>query len=88
MDVGFSNKVLRLDNEVLRDLIKAIKEQKLKYQIASSEDHRTSQAEWTIRDFKTYFISDRSYADRLCPINAWDLLPHIVHTLNLLQISK
>jgi hypothetical protein len=48
---GFQPRLLRLDNEVSKELIKAIEEQGLQYQIASPGDHRTNPAERAIRDF-------------------------------------
>jgi hypothetical protein len=86
---GFQARLLRLDNEVSKELIEAIGKQAMDYQIASPGDHRTNPAERAIRDFKAHFISVRSGTDPDYPANAWDqLLPHVIHTLNMLRPSK
>jgi deoxyribodipyrimidine photolyase-like uncharacterized protein len=41
---GLTARVLRLDNEISAELIQAIEEEKLDYQIASPGDHRLNHA--------------------------------------------
>jgi hypothetical protein len=53
---GFEARVLRLDNEISKELIIAIENEGLQYQIASPGDHRLNDAERAIRTFKTRFI--------------------------------
>lgn len=80
----YDAELLRLNNEVSKDLIKDIEEQDLKYQIALPGDHQTA-----IRDFKAHFIAVRSCTDPSYPANTWDhLIPHVIHTLNMLRTSK
>ena len=38
-DAGLTGQVLKLDNKIFKDLITAIKEKDLKYQLASPGDH-------------------------------------------------
>ena len=56
---GFSSELLKLDNEISKDLIEAIKDNKLDYQLASPNDHRQNPAERAIQDVKAHFISIR-----------------------------
>ena len=84
-DKGFSAELLKLDNEISKALIDAIKENKLDYQLASPNDHRQNPAERAIQDVKAHFISIRSTANAAFPINEWDLLlQHTEDTLNML----
>ena len=70
----FTSELLKLDNEVSKDLIQAIKNNNLDYQLASPNDHRQNPAERAIQDIKAHFISIRSCTDSSFPANEWDLL--------------
>ena len=48
----FSAELLKLDNEISKALIEAIKENKLDYQLASPNDHRQNPAERAIQEMK------------------------------------
>ena len=86
---GLNARLLRLDNEVSKDLIAEIEENKLVYQLASPGDHRLNHAERAIQTFKAHFITIRSGADPDFPPNCWDLLvDHAVLTLNLYRPSR
>ena len=86
---GLSARLLHLDNEISRDLIKAIESNRLDYQLASPGDHRLNEAERAIQTFKAHFIAVRSGADPDFPKNCWDLLlEQAVLTLNLLRPSR
>ena len=88
-EAGFKDKLLRLDNEVSKDLIAAIQDQELDYQIVSPGNHRTNPAERAIRDFKAHFISTRACWDKNYPANAGEkVIPHVLHTLNMLRPSN
>ena len=71
---GISGPLFRLDNEIFKDLITAIKDQNLKYQLALPGDHRQNLAERAIQTWKAHFISIRSRVDPSFPDNCWDLL--------------
>ena len=74
---GFEAQLLKLDNEVSKLMISAIKENNQTYQLASPSDHRTNPAERAIQAVKAHFISIRACTDQSFPKNQWDLLlPH------------
>ena len=56
-EARFKGKLLRLDNEVSKDLIAAIQDQNLDYQIVSPGNHRKNPTKRAIRDLKAHFIS-------------------------------
>ena len=88
-DKGFEAELLRLDNEISKLMITAIKGNNQAYQLASPSDHRTNPAERAIQAVKAHFISVRACTDPSFPKNQWDLLlPHTEFTLNLLRPSK
>jgi len=66
---GLEAQLVRLDNEVSRDLIACIQENKLSYQIVSPGNHRNNPAERAIQTFKSYFLSARAGADPTFPKN-------------------
>ena len=81
--------LVRLDNEVSRDLIACIEDNNLDYQIVSSGTHRSNPAERAIQTFKSYFLSARAGADPTFPKNCWDyLIPQTVIIINLLRPSR
>ena len=74
---GFTGKLVRLDNEISKDLITAIEDSQLDYQIASPGDHRNNPAEGAINHAKAHIISVRACADTSFDERDWDLLlPH------------
>ena len=85
---GLTARVLRLDNEISTELIRAIEEEKLEYQIASPGDHRLNHAERAIQTFKSKLISFREGADPNFPRNCWDLLiAQTILAMNLMRPS-
>jgi hypothetical protein len=86
---GFKARVLRLDNEISKELINAIDAAGLDYQIASPGDHRLNDAERAIQTFKARFISHREGTDPTFPKSSWDLMiPQIVLVMNLMRPSR
>ena len=86
---GFEAELLRLDNEISKLMIQAIKAAGQECQLASPSDHRTNPAERAIQDAKAHFISIRSCCDPSHPKNQWDLpTPHTEFTLNPLRPLK
>jgi hypothetical protein len=73
-DHGLTARLLKLNNEVSKDLIKVITDTGLKYQLVSPGDHRPNPAERAIQAFKSHFIATRSGTDRTFPQDCWDLL--------------
>ena len=66
---GLNARLLRLDNEVSKELIAVIEKNKLVYQLASPSDHRLNHAKRVIQTFKAHFITIRSGADPDFPPN-------------------
>lgn len=88
-NAGFTAWLLRLDNEVSKNLIQRIVEDKLDYQLAAPHDHRRNPAERAIQCYKNHYIAVMAGTDPDFPKDRWDLLlPHIELTLNLLRPSK
>ena len=86
---GLTARMLRLDNEVSKELIATIENNELTYQLASPGDHRLNHAERAIQTFKAHFITIRSGADPDFPPNCWDLLvDQAVLSLNLHRPSR
>lgn len=86
---GYAARLLRLDNEISKELIKAIEDDKLNYQLASPHDHRNNPAESAINHAKAHFISVRACTDKDFDPCDWDLLlPQTEHTLNMLRPSR
>ena len=87
---NFTDKILRLDNEVSKTLIKYIEETaKLDYQLVSPHKHRANTVERAIQTYKAQFISILSGTHPDFPDNCWDpLIPHTNLTLNIHQQSK
>ena len=86
---GFTAKLLKLDNEVSKRLIKRIEEDGLEYQLVSPGDHRLNPCEQAIQDFKCHFISMLAGADPDFPKDRWNLLlDHAEITLNLSRESN
>ena len=85
-DCGFEPVLHRIDHETSKELMRAIKERNLKYEVAPPANHRVNQAERAIQTFKSHFISIINGLDHRFPQGAWDLLLDQVNiTLNLLR---
>ena len=81
---GIAPVLHRLDNETSNDLIQAITDKQLTYQLAYSGDHHLDHAEISIQSFKNQFISDLHGTDTKFPVSQCDtLIPQTVMTLNV-----
>ena len=86
---GVTPQLHKLDNEASKQLIQAIKDNKCKYQLAPSYDHRTNPAERAWQTLKNHFLSTLYGVDPEFPRNQWDrLLPQAVMTLNMMRPSR
>ena len=66
-NAGLTARLLKLDNEVSKALIKVITDTGLQYQLVSPGDHRQNPAERAIQAFKSHFIATRSGTDSNFP---------------------
>ena len=88
-DAGITPILQRLDNEVSAELITAITEKNLKYQLANAHDHRHNYAERAIQTFKNHFISILHGCDSRWPAHLWcRIIPQTVMSLNMLRASR
>ena len=86
---GVEAELFRLDNEISKSMIQAIKDKGQDCQLESPSDHRTNPAERAIQDVKAHFISIRSCCDPAHPEDQWDLpISHTEFTSNPLRLSK
>jgi hypothetical protein len=86
---GIQPIVHRLDNETSSELIKAIEDRGIDYQVASPGDHRLNHAERAIQTFKNHFISNLYGTDSTFPANQWcRLIRQAVMTLNMCRASR
>ena len=86
---GIQPEIQRLDNKTSKDLINAIKEKGLKYQIASPGNHRILAVERQIRTLKTHMLAFLIGCHPSFPANCWDLIiPQCVLTINMVQPSQ
>ena len=86
---GFIARLVKLDNEISKKMVKLIEDNNLDYQLATPGDHRLMPAERAIQTFKNHFIAVRSGMDPAFPERAWHhILEHVVVTLNMLRPSK
>jgi hypothetical protein len=69
IDSGVKSVLQRLDNEISKVLIKAIKDKGIDYQLASPHDHRLNPAERAVRTFKNHLIAILHGCDNQFP--AW-----------------
>jgi hypothetical protein len=89
LDGGVKPVLQRLDNEISRVLINAIKEKGIDYQLASPHDHRLNPAERAIQTFKNHLISILHGCDNKFPVWLWcQIIPQVVITLNMLRRSR
>ena len=56
-ETSFTARLLKLNNEVLKELIKAIKDEKLDYQLVAPYDHQLNLVECAIQSVKNHIIS-------------------------------
>ena len=83
---GFEPVLHRIDHETSDELLKAIKEKGLTYEIMPPKNHRRNPAERAIQTFKGHFISVLNGLDRDFPKEQWDLImPQVNMTLNMLR---
>ena len=88
-NAGIRPLIQRLDNEASEDLIAAIKDKDLHFQLAPAGNHRTLPAERAIQTFKNHFIAGLYGVDDRFPGNQWDrLIPQTIRTLNMLRPSR
>ena len=86
---GFKARLIKMDNEVSKRMIRRIEDDKLEYQLVSPGDHRLNPCERAIQDFKNHFISMLYGADDDFPKNRWDLLLDQAEiTLNMRRTSN
>jgi hypothetical protein len=79
----------RLDNEVSKVLIQAIKDKGIDFQLASPNDHRLNPVERAIQTFQNHLIAILHGCDRKFP--AWlgcQIIPQVVMTINMLRRSR
>jgi hypothetical protein len=89
LDGGVKPVLQRLDNEISRVLIKAIKDKGIDYQLASPHDHRLNPAERAIQTFKNHLISILHGSDSNFPAWLWwQIIPQVIITLNMLRRSR
>ena len=86
LDGGIKPVLQRLDNEVSKVLIQAIKNKGIDYQLASPNDHRLNPAKRAIQTFKNHLIAILHGCDRKFPAWLWcQIIPQVVMTLNMLR---
>ena len=74
----------KVDNEISKVLVKAIKGEDLNYQLVAPCDHQLDLAEWVNQFVNNYFISILVDIDTNFPTEIWNLLlPHTEVTLNI-----
>jgi hypothetical protein len=89
IDGGVKPVLQRLDNEISRVLIKAIKDKGIDYQLASPHNHRLNPAERAIQTFKNHLISILHGCDNKFPAWLWcQIIPQVIMTLNMLRRSR
>ena len=83
---GFEPILHRIDHETSKDLVNAIKERQLTYEVMPPSNHRQNPAERAIATYKSHFISIINGLDKGYPPGGWDLLiPQVNMTLNMLR---
>ena len=86
---GITPIIHRLDNEISKDMITRMEQEKMDFQIAAPGDHRLNFAERAIQTFKNHFVSVLHGCDPQFPANQWDrLVPQAVMTLNMVRPSR
>ena len=85
-ECGLTPVLHRIDHETSRDLITAIKDKNMQYEVVPPCNHRRNPAERAIQTFKSHFISILNGVDKDFPEGAWDhLIPQTNMTLNIMR---
>ena len=88
-EAGIEPKMHILDNEISTEFKKAIKLNKMTYQLVPPHDHRRNVAEKAIQIFKDHFVSVLCGTDIKFPMRLWcELLPQVEDQINLLRKSR
>ena len=78
-----------MDNEISKDLMEALEEQNVRYQLVTPYKHRNNIAERAIQTYKSHFKSGLAATDPNFPLSEWDrLIPQANITLNLLRTAR
>ena len=86
---GIIGRMVRLDNEILEQMIAEFKKQGLDYQLASPRNHGVVDAERAIGIFKNHVIASRSRTHPDFLQKGWShLVRHNVITMNMLRPSR
>ena len=86
---GIKPVLLKLDNEVSKDMVAHIEAENMTYQLASPGDHRTLPAERAIQTMKNHCVSIFHGDHPSFTPNQWDrLLPQAFATLNMMRRSR
>ena len=86
---GHEVKYYIMDNEYSQDFQRAIKKNKLDYQLVPPNQHQRNAAECAIRKFKNHLLAGLATYDPKFPIHERDrLLDQAEFTLNLLRNSR
>jgi hypothetical protein len=89
LDGGIKPVLKRLDNEISKVLIQAIKDKGNDFQLASPNDHRLNPAERAIQTFKNHLVAILHGCDKNFPVWLWcQIIPQVVITLNMLRRSR
>ena len=88
-DAGITPILQYLDNETSKELITAIKKNRLKYQLAAPHGHQLNPTERAVSTFKNHFITILAGCDKRFPKYLWcQLVPKAIITLNMLPQSR
>ena len=82
---GFEAQLLKLDNEISKLMITAVKENNQACQLASPSDHQINPAERAMQAVKAHFISIRACTNQSFPKNQWDQLMLTVRLIRLIE---
>ena len=86
---GFIARLVKLDNEISKEMVQLFEQHNLNYQLAAPGDHKLMSAKRSIQTFKNHFIAVRSSMDPNFLKQVWHhVLEHIVVTLNMLRPSR
>ena len=86
---GFIARLVKLDNEISKEMVQLFEDLNLDYQLVAPGDHRLFSTEQAIQTFKNHFIAVYSGMNSQFPKRAWNhALYQIVNTLNMLRPSQ
>ena len=78
-----------MDNEISAEMLNAMQENKVDYQLVPPHTHRRNLAERAIQTYKNHFKAGLATADPDFPLSEWDrLLEQANITINLLRASR